>query len=368
MDCESDNDHFEHKTTQCSLLIVLAGLSYGDSIHAQVVDNAGVVPKETSGKRTPVYASVQTVAFSPSGELRAIYAPCAPNTEWDGGPFPHWHTTWFVTGETLITFPNVVTGYATFTPDCRIASTDDGRTVVLWDMVKKEAISRIELPSQHFCKTFSPDNKTLATGHDDKTIRLWNISNGLPVRTLVGADHFVYCVAFSPDGKRIAAGDARGSVGVWDIEKSAKIQRLEGHTEQVSAIKFSPDGTTLATASYDHTVRLWNLSSGQTVTTIPRWTLDLSFHPDGKSIAIGKSLMTETEIWDVKTGNRVVELPSRDSGFCRLLAFSPDGNALASGVGFTIRMWKSVQGKWHYSDLEYGVPLTKRQLNNHRKG
>ena len=351
----------------CSLLIVLAWLSCGDNIHAQVADDAKILPKETSDKRTPVYAIVQTVAFSPTGELRAIYAPCAPSSEWDGSPFPHWHTTWFVTGETLVTFPNVVTGHATFAPDCRIASTDDGRTVVLWDMVKKEAISRIALPSQHFCTAFSPDNKTLATGHDDKAIRLWNVSNGLPVGTLVGADHYVYCVAFSPDGKRIAAGDAHGSVGVWDIAKSEKIQKLEGHKDQVTAIKFSPDGTTLATASYDHTVRLWSLSSGQTVTTIPRWTLDLSFHPNGKSIAIGKSLITETEIWDVKTGNRVVELPSRDSGFCRLLAFSPDGNALASGVGFTIRMWKSVQGKWHYSDLEYGVPLTKRQQNNHRK-
>ncbi|MGW7604141.1 nSTAND1 domain-containing NTPase, partial [Streptomyces antimycoticus] len=50
---------------------------------------------------------------------------------------------------------------------------------------------------------FSPDGKTLATGSNDKTARLWNADTGEPRRTL-GHTGTVYSVAFSPDGKTLA--------------------------------------------------------------------------------------------------------------------------------------------------------------------
>jgi WD40 repeat protein len=47
---------------------------------------------------------------------------------------------------------------------------------------------------------FSPDGRTLASGSEDKTIRLWEVASGRKLRTLAGHTHWVRSVAFSPDG------------------------------------------------------------------------------------------------------------------------------------------------------------------------
>ena len=107
---------------------------------------------------------------------------------------------------------------------------------------------------------FSPDGTTLATGHYDGEIRLWNAQTG-ELRQVIPTDGVVESLAFSPDGSVLASGESTGSnqVRLWDIEIGQLVRILDSHGNPLESLAFSPDGRLLASGSVDGTVWLWGL-------------------------------------------------------------------------------------------------------------
>ena len=105
---------------------------------------------------------------------------------------------------------------------------------------------------------FAPDGQLLASGSDDLTVKLWQVSTGACLQTLTGHTDVINCVTFAPDGQTLASGSSDDTVKFWSAGNGACRQTLAQFADQVTTLAFAPGGQTLASGGEDG-VALWRL-------------------------------------------------------------------------------------------------------------
>ncbi len=199
--------------------------------------------------------------------------------------------------------------------------------------------------------------KVLATGSQDKTIKLWDVALAKEIATLKGHGNGVQAVAATRDGKRLASADDDGVVKLWDPEAQKELSTLKGRKGDSAGLVFSPDGKVLAVGGggFDKAmekawgeVRLWDHATGKELTVLG-WADNrvnaVAFSPDGALVAACSS-NGSVAVWDLAT-QRKRDLGKNPQGGTGL-AFSPDGKTIACGnfVGpMTIKFWEVATGK-----------------------
>lgn len=198
-----------------------------------------------------------------------------------------------------------------------------------------------------YAVAFSPDGKLLATGSDDKTVKLWQMPEGKKTKTLTGHYFGILSVAYSPDGKLLASGSLDNSAKLWEMPEGTLAKTQTGHTLGVRSVAFSPKGDILALGSWDKTVNLWQMPDGilsKTLKGHSSYIESVAFSPDGKFLASGSSDKM-VKLWQVPDGKLAKTLTGHLGEIC-CVAFSPDGKLLASGAADkTINLWQMPEGK-----------------------
>ena len=147
-----------------------------------------------------------------------------------------------------------------------MAAASDGRRVALaienrielWDGEKLARLSELTEHAEYVrALEFSGDGSYLASGGSDRTVRIWNTSDGSLVATCLGHTGSVTSLAFSRSGRTLASASRDGTIQLWDVASGESKTMLVGHTGPVHWVEFSPDGSELVSVGEDGTVRLW---------------------------------------------------------------------------------------------------------------
>lgn len=200
------------------------------------------------------------------------------------------------------------------------------------------------------CVRFSADGRYVATGCN-RSAQIFDVESGQKVCELLDdsvqdkdGDLYIRSVCFSPDGTLLATGAEDRRIRVWDINTRRIRCSFDGHDQDIYSLDFSKNGRLIASGSGDKSVRLWDIETRSQimVLSIEDGVTTVAMSPDGRYVAAG-SLDKSVRVWDCSSGYLVERLEGaaghKDSVYS--VAFSPTGQQLVSGsLDKTIKMWE----------------------------
>lgn len=147
------------------------------------------------------------------------------------------------------------------------------------------------------CAAVSPTDQLLATGSQDKEIKIYSLSKiasrGLEeVATLRGHRRGVWDLAFSPVDQVLASCSADMTIKLWNLRDFTCIKTFEGHTASVLKMRFISNGLQLLSSGADGLVKVWNIHDNECVNTFDKhedkiWALAVDPASDGEKFVTG---------------------------------------------------------------------------------
>jgi WD40 repeat protein len=157
------------------------------------------------------------------------------------------------------------------TPDGRALRVATTTGVIRWfDARTGEALRQVgDVRPAAGEMAFSPDLRLLAiatterrqTKVDFGEVTIRDVETGVDLATLHGHTLTVHAMAFNPDGRRLATGSDDRTVRIWDTASGSELLLLGEHPDRVLRAAFRADGRVLVTTSADGSIRLWDATT-----------------------------------------------------------------------------------------------------------
>ncbi|TYB57592.1 hypothetical protein FXF51_39535 [Nonomuraea sp. PA05] len=238
-----------------------------------------------------------------------------------------------------------------------MATGGDDRVIRLWDVsAPHRPVLLAQLPGQPGdveSLAFASGGRTMVSATYDGEVRLWNVTEPRrPTRLAAfrAHDEAVLRAMPTPDARTVHTVSADGTARVWDVsrpDRPVRLAELTGHAAGILTAALSSDGRTLVTGSADGRTRIWDVADPRhpaPLAWLPRregQVTGVALAPDGRTLAVSGHDQ-EVALWDLADRGEPVAL-ARLSGHAapvQVVAFSPDGRTVASGGwDFTVRLW-----------------------------
>lgn len=331
---------------------------------------------------------VQDLAFSPDGSLVAS-ASRDKSVK-----------VWRVSDGQLI---RTLTGHTDmaravrFSPDgTMVASASQDKTVRIWRVSDGAFLGSLTGHTQYVGSlAFSSDSTLIATTSGDKTVRVWRVSDRVLLATLTGHDWPAVAVEFTPDSTFVVSAGIDWTVRVWRLSNftqervipvdaypnslymfadsqrvavgtdgnpriirladGAELARYGGFTQPITSVVLSPDGAWIAAAELDtleQRLHMLDANSGKVVSTLTinqreqfEEISPLAISPDWSMFATRNAGGREIYIRDLQDGSLLHTLTGHVSVIYEV-AFSPDGQYLASAGEYQSGLWRVSDGQF----------------------
>lgn len=249
------------------------------------------------------------------------------------------------------------------------------KSIIVWDLSESDPSTlTIGYPKRsltghsHFVEdvVLSSDAQFALSCSWDKTLRLWDLNEGVTTRTFIGHTNDVLSVAFSADNRQIVSGSRDKTLKLWNTLGECKrtINNEDAHTEWVSCVRFSPNSENplVVSSGWDKYVKIWNLRDCTLRNTLPDEDPNTPGHtgyintvtvsPDGSLCASGGKDGIAM-LWDLTDGKHLYTLEAGD--IINALAFSPNRYWLAAATNSKIIVW-DLERKSEVCKLDKTIP------------
>lgn len=232
-----------------------------------------------------------------------------------------------------------------------ISLSEQDQTLRIWDLSQRK--EELVFEYARICAlALSENEKILAIGLSDFTVRVWNMYEKSLEWTFRGHKKTVKTVCIAPNNNFILSGSADWTIRFWNYTKRHLDGIFTGHTNEVTAICISKDSNWGISTSLDGTLRLWNIGHRKQeclLGSVNKGILAMSLTSDDQNAVLGIEDGT-IRVWNLLDRKQEMVFLGHRDAVSSVFITEDDGFFMSGSLDKTMRIW----------DLQTRKPLAIR--------